>query len=366
MRLDVSLWPAWCRCSKSIRYVLHIFTIVVLVFLVLQYGIGLVLTRDHHVSWLNNASVRHDLDRDIDEVVRKWQATDRERNLSTNCPYLPPKLVGRLYINETAPSWEELERNHRELQPGGRFSPPNCKALHRVAIIIPYRDRESHLRVFFNHMHPLLQRQQLDYGIFVIEEAPGIKFNRAMLMNIGFVEASKLYNYQCFIFHDVDLLPEDDRNIYSCPDQPRHMSAAVNTLDYKLPYPEIYGGVSALKKEQFEKVNGFSNKFFGWGGEDDDMWVRINNAGLKVIRYPLDIARYTMLGHKKDEPNPERYKYLYSAEKRLKTDGINSLIYKRLDLQFRKTYTWVYVTFNEADVLAVSHLTIIGSKHTKL
>ena len=33
---------------------------------------------------------------------------------------------------------------------------------------------------------------------------------------------------------------------------------------------------------------------------------RINNAGLKVIRYPLDIARYTMLGHKKDEPNPER------------------------------------------------------------
>ena len=61
-----------------------------------------------------------------------------------------------------------------------------------------------------------------------------------------------------------------------------------------------------------------------------------------------------------------RYKYLYSAEKRLKTDGINSLIYKRLDLQFRKTYTWVYVTFNEADVLAVSHLTIIGSKHTKL
>jgi len=54
-----------------------------------------------------------------------------------------------------------------------------------------------------------------------------------MLMNIGFVEASKLYNYQCFIFHDVDLLPEDDRNIYSCPDQPRHMSAAVNTLDYK-------------------------------------------------------------------------------------------------------------------------------------
>lgn len=58
-------------------------------------------------------------------------------------------------------------------------------------------------------------------------------FNRAMLMNVGFVEALKLYNYDCFIFHDVDLLPEDDRNLYSCPEQPRHMSVAVDVFKYK-------------------------------------------------------------------------------------------------------------------------------------
>ena len=38
------------------------------------------------------------------------------------------------------------------------------------------------------------------------------------------------------VFHDVDLLPEDDRNLYSCPDQPRHMSVAVDKFQYKLPY----------------------------------------------------------------------------------------------------------------------------------
>jgi hypothetical protein len=54
-----------------------------------------------------------------------------------------------------------------------------------------------------------------------------------MLMNVGFVEALKLYNYDCFIFHDVDLLPEDDRNLYTCPEQPRHMSVAVDVLKYK-------------------------------------------------------------------------------------------------------------------------------------
>jgi len=54
-----------------------------------------------------------------------------------------------------------------------------------------------------------------------------------MLMNVGFVEALKLYSYDCFIFHDVDLVPEDDRNLYTCPEQPRHMSVAVDVLKYK-------------------------------------------------------------------------------------------------------------------------------------
>lgn len=52
-------------------------------------------------------------------------------------------------------------------------------------------------------------------------------------MNVGFVEAMKIRPFDCFIFHDVDLLPEDDRNIYSCPDQPRHMSVAVDIFRYK-------------------------------------------------------------------------------------------------------------------------------------
>jgi hypothetical protein len=59
------------------------------------------------------------------------------------------------------------------------------------------------------------------------------KFNRAKLMNIGFLEALKQYDYQCFIFHDVDLLPEDDRNLYTCPEQPRHMSVAIDKFGYR-------------------------------------------------------------------------------------------------------------------------------------
>ena len=61
----------------------------------------------------------------------------------------------------------------------------------------------------------------------------GIDFNRALLFNIGFREALRVDNFTCFIFHDVDLLPEDDRNLYRCSKNPRHMSVAVDRMKYK-------------------------------------------------------------------------------------------------------------------------------------
>jgi beta-1,4-galactosyltransferase 1 len=72
-------------------------------------------------------------------------------------------------------------------------------------------------------MHPFLQQQQLDYTVFVVNQHQPEQFNRGALFNVGFIEALKLYPFNCFIFHDVDLLPEDSRNIYRCVNQPRHM-----------------------------------------------------------------------------------------------------------------------------------------------
>ncbi|XP_064120455.1 uncharacterized protein LOC135225154 [Macrobrachium nipponense] len=259
------------------------------------------------------------------------------------CPPVPPNLVGVVKINRTVPSLEEQERTHPELEPGGRFRPAECRARHRVAIIVPYRDRVKHLAMFIYHIHPILQRQQIDYAIYIVEQAGSGKFNRAMLMNVGALESLKQYPYDCFIFHDVDLLPEDDRNLYTCPEQPRHMSIAIDTMHYKLPYNDLFGGVSAMTADQFKTVNGFSNKFWGWGGEDDDMSNRIKFHGFFISRYPANIGRYTMLSHRKDEPNPRRYQYLYDGKKRFKSDGLNSAKYKALDVQLRRLYTWVYV-----------------------
>lgn len=42
----------------------------------------------------------------------------------------------------------------------------------------------------------------------------------------------------------------------------------------RLPYPQYFGGVSAVTPDQYMKMNGFPNQYWGWGGEDDDIAAR--------------------------------------------------------------------------------------------
>ena len=56
------------------------------------------------------------------------------------------------------------------------------------------------------------------------------------MMNIGFLSAINFGSYDCVIFHDVDMLLEDDRHIYRCSDKIRHMGANVDKFEYKYVY----------------------------------------------------------------------------------------------------------------------------------
>uniref|UniRef100_A0A8D8JPD0 Beta-1,4-N-acetylgalactosaminyltransferase n=1 Tax=Culex pipiens TaxID=7175 RepID=A0A8D8JPD0_CULPI len=271
-------------------------------------------------------------------------AVQTEDGQEGSCPPIPPSLDGPYEVDPTYEPLTSVEQKLApKLQPGGQYRPRECRARDRVAIVVPYRDREQHLPVFLKNLHPFLMKQQIEYGVFIVEQATGSQFNRASLMNVGFVEALKQKPWDCMVFHDVDLLPMDDRNLYTCPDQPRHMSVAVDTFGFKLPYTTIFGGVSAMTVKQFRTVNGFSNSFWGWGGEDDDMSNRLKHVGFHIARYPINIARYTMLSHKKEKANPKRYEKLNTGSKRFDSDGLNSLHYRLINLIRKPLYTWVHV-----------------------
>lgn len=179
---------------------------------------------------------QHQIPQDVEETsstklfLQKLMTT---LGLNT-CPPIPPNLIGPIEINtDVEPLAAVEQRLHDQLQPGGWYKPQECNARDRVAIVIPYRDRATHLPVFLKNIHPFLMKQQIEYGIFIVEQISDGLFNRAAIMNVGFIEALKLNNWDCFIFHDIDLIPMDDRNLYTCPDQPRHMSVAVDTMGFK-------------------------------------------------------------------------------------------------------------------------------------
>ncbi|KAK3545170.1 hypothetical protein QTP70_001779 [Hemibagrus guttatus] len=190
--------------------------------------------------------------------------------------------VGRLLIEfSSLMSMERVQRENPNVTEGGKYTPPDCRPKQKVAIIIPFRHREHHLKYWLHYLHPILRRQKIDYGIYIVNQHTHLPqelgedtFNRAKLLNVGYTEALKDAEYDCFIFSDVDLIPMDDRNLYHCYDQPRHFAIAMDKFGFRLPYAGYFGGVSGLSKKQFLKINGFPNEYWGWGGEDDDIYNR--------------------------------------------------------------------------------------------
>jgi hypothetical protein len=212
-----------------------------------------------------------------------------------------------------------------------RLAAPGDNVTHRLAVVVPYRDRENHLKLFLPHMANHLTSQRIDYRILVVEQRAGEPFNRGKLLNVGFDLAWDDCDY--FAFHDVDLLPVNAD--YSYPSSPTHLSARCSQFEYALPYDTYFGGVVLFAKEHFAKVNGYSNEYWGWGAEDDDICDRVRREGLRVERRP---GQYTSLPHEPQWPgrinqqlydrNVERLQGQTGGLLNHKEEGLSSLSYR--------------------------------------
>ena len=81
-------------------------------------------------------------------------------------------------LNTSSLEFDFTNTSSSSVQLGGSWRPGNCKSRFKLAIIIPFRDRLPHLKVLSRFLHMLLQRQLIDYRIFVVEPYKSIIFNK--------------------------------------------------------------------------------------------------------------------------------------------------------------------------------------------
>ncbi|WAR21110.1 B4GT7-like protein, partial [Mya arenaria] len=149
---------------------------------------------------------------------------------------------------------------------------------HKLAIIVPFRERFEELMEFAPYLHQYLLKQHVRHEIYVINQIDTLSLDCDYIA-----------------MHDVDLLPVSEELDYSFPGNgPYHIASP--ELHPLYHYPTFIGGILLITKKHFSQVNGMSNRYYGWGREDDEFYVRLKKGGLlvtksKIARNSLSINR---------------------------------------------------------------------------
>jgi hypothetical protein len=154
----------------------------------------------------------------------------------------------------------------------------------KLGVCIPYRDRKEHLDKLVPVLSKHLENKGIEHTFYVAHQIDDKLFNRGAMKNIA---AKFAFEDGCdyIAWHDVDMLPQDDCD-YSYPEKtPIHIATQLSKYNYGMSYPEYFGGVILFSKEQVEKTNGYSNDYWDWGMEDDDLFWRCKLEGYVDKQY---------------------------------------------------------------------------------
>jgi hypothetical protein len=155
----------------------------------------------------------------------------------------------------------------------------------KLGVCVPYRNREAHLKEFIPRVGKFLEERGIDYCMYFGHQVDDKLFNRGAMKNVAAEQAFK-DGCDYIVWHDIDMIPEDDHCDYSFPeDNPRHIAIHISKTNYHLKYADYFGGAVIFSKEQVEKTNGYSNDYWDWGMEDDDLFWRCVLEGYADISY---------------------------------------------------------------------------------
>ena len=198
----------------------------------------------------------------------------------------------------------------------------------KYAIIIPYRNDDNNIRK--KQLEKFIDLDKKNFNntkILIIEQNDKKQsFNRGKLLNVGIKIAKNIEHY---IFHDVDLLPNNNLiNYYSTyPSIPIHIARVWKD---KYSYYSFFGGITSISKKQVLEINGFPNNFWGWGGEDDALYNRIATVVKNI--YAPNKGSVTEMKHKQaeetDKDKINKKKLILNDLKNWKKNGLNNFEFK--------------------------------------
>jgi glycosyltransferase involved in cell wall biosynthesis len=206
----------------------------------------------------------------------------------------------------------------------------------RLGIVIPYRNREAHLRQLLPHLTSFFQRdvgaRKIKPLIVISEQMDDGKFNRGWCCNAGALAVGSLCDYFCF--HDVDYLPLWADYSYSsrpvcivkwgAEDHPVRVDGG-SRLRITMPH-DYFSGAILLDKGQLLNINGYSNLYHGWGHEDGDLKARLRRLGLKTSARD---GTFRHLDHDSDG---------FTLNGTLSEDGLrNKALFEHLSQQYEET-----------------------------
>lgn len=151
---------------------------------------------------------------------------------------------------------------------------------HKLGICIPYRNRKEHIERLIPRLSIYLNSRGIDHKFYVGHQVDDKLFNRGAMKNIAAYHA---FQDGCdyIAWHDVDMVPHKSNCDYSYPENtPIHIATKLSKYDFGLGYDQYFGGVVLFNKEQVELTNGYSNDYWDWGQEDDDLFWRCYFEGM--------------------------------------------------------------------------------------
>jgi len=142
----------------------------------------------------------------------------------------------------------------------------------KLLIVCPYRSREKDYVSFLENVPKYFDGQGITYDILMAELAQGGDWNCG-LTNNSVYDLKNLSDYEFIYISHVDIYPVDEYPIKIEFTFPKENECFFHYGDY---------GSCLISVDNFIKVNGYDNEFWGWGAEDNEFYQRLRGLGIKV------------------------------------------------------------------------------------